>query len=199
MPVQLETHSSHRFQCACGRITGRLAQSSRALRGICYCKDCQNYARMTGQGAITLDAQGGTEVVATESRFVSLDQGKELLACHSLSETGLLRWYASCCQTPIANTLRNHRIAYVGLVHECLGSAADRERVFGPVQLHLNVHGATSTVRTSSLSKWIAISRYVPALLWSRISGAYQQSVFFDAAGEPISAPQVLVSVKWPT
>ena len=32
----------------------------------------------------------------------------------------MIRWYAGCCKTPIGNTLENHKISFVGLLHNCL-------------------------------------------------------------------------------
>jgi hypothetical protein len=55
-----------------------------------------------------------------------------LLRCLSLSEKGLLRWYAGCCGTALANTPRNPRIANVGLMHTCITGSL--ESSFGPVR-----------------------------------------------------------------
>ncbi len=63
---------------------------------------------------------GGTDVVATLPRHVRFTQGIEALACMSLSETGMLRWYARCCNTAIGNTPRNFKVSHVGLIHICL-------------------------------------------------------------------------------
>jgi hypothetical protein len=38
----------------------------------------------------------------------------------SLSDKGMLRWYASCCNTPIGNTSRDFKVSHVGLLHNCL-------------------------------------------------------------------------------
>lgn len=184
----------HGFQCACGRVRGSVESPPRAVRGICYCRDCQAYARLTGQENDTLDADGGTEVVATQAPCVIFRAGKELLRCHSLDAGGLLRWYASCCGTPIANTLRNPRLPYVGLVHRCLGTARSRETAFGPVTMRLNIASALRPVDAMRWRKFTSLLRFVPALLLARLTGASRRSAFFDAHGQPVAVPEVLVN-----
>ncbi|MFZ2237575.1 MAG: DUF6151 family protein, partial [Dokdonella sp.] len=46
--------------------------------------------------------------------------GEDELACMSLSPNGMLRWYASCCSTPIGNTPRDRNMPYVGVVSACV-------------------------------------------------------------------------------
>ena len=89
----------------------------------CYCRDCQAFAHALGNPGAILDKLGGTDIVATLQQYVTFTKGTEALACLSLSERGLLRWYANCCNTPIANTARNPKLSYVGLVHTCLARA----------------------------------------------------------------------------
>jgi hypothetical protein len=111
----------HRFQCQCGTLKGEITQPDKGVRAVCYCRDCQTYAELLGHPQRVLDPLGGTDVVATQARYIRLTSGTEALACLSLSPKGLLRWYAQCCSTPIANTPRNWKLPYVGLVHTCLG------------------------------------------------------------------------------
>ena len=80
----------------------------------CYCRDCQAYAHALGNAGAILDDLGGTDIVASLQQHVMLSQGTDALACLSLSDKGLLRWYASCCNTPIANTARNHKLSERG-------------------------------------------------------------------------------------
>jgi len=112
---------NHPLRCHCGALQGHVAPSAGATRAVCYCKDCQAYAHFLGTRGIT-DRSGGTEVVASLPKSVHFTAGLEKLACVSLSERGLLRWYASCCSTPIGNTPRSPGVPYVGIIHCCLES-----------------------------------------------------------------------------
>ena len=182
----------HSFRCACGQLQGRVAQPGRGVRATCYCRDCQAYAHLLGQPDRVLDAAGGTEVVATQATRVRFTSGTESLACLSLSPRGLLRWYARCCQTPVANTPRDWRLPYVGLVHTCLGDAAEVDRTFGPVQLCVNTDGARQAhPRGRGARGWARFLGLVLRLAGARVRGAYRGSPFFDANGQPVVPVEV--------
>ncbi len=184
--------STHPLRCRCGSLQGRVRVTRTATRALCYCLDCQAYARFLGGDL--LDAAGGTEVVAMSPGNVRLESGLQSLACLSLSPRGILRWYADCCRTPIANTPRNPRVPYVGLVHACLGDAPAREASFGPVRLVANrksARGEAASVPPHRAA--VALCSLGAALLAARVSGAYRQTPFFDAAsGEPVRTRWVL-------
>ena len=188
---------THMLQCRCGTLKGRVSDPEKGVRAVCYCRDCQAWAHFIDEGGSTLDDMGGTDVVATQSRYVRFSSGIERLACCSLTETGLLRWYASCCNTPIANTPRNFRLPYVGLVHTCLGVATEIDGSFGPIRTRVNTHGAKRAVPSSKLSQVAALLRLVPALTLARITGSYRDTPFFDSrTGVPVSATRVLTPAE---
>ena len=84
---------------------------------ICYCADCQTFARHLGQSETALDADGGTEIFQTLPDAVRITRGADSLALLRLGPKGLMRWYAGCCNTPIANTLANPRtLPFIGMI-----------------------------------------------------------------------------------
>jgi hypothetical protein len=182
------------IRCSCGAVEGVLASPQRAARAICYCRDCQAYARFLGKPERTLDALGGTDILATRPDFVRFTRGADQLRCVSLSEKGLLRWYAACCRTPIGNTPRDAKFPYVGLVHDCLAaSASERDAVFGPARTVLNVGSASGAVKPARLALVFGIFRIMRNVLSARLGGKYRDNPFFDvAAGSPVAEPQVL-------
>lgn len=95
---------THPLRCQCGKLRGRISHPELALRAICYCNDCQMFAAFLAKSAEVLDENRGTDVVGIRPQDLSFTEGLEHLACMSLTSKGLLRWYASCCNTPIANT-----------------------------------------------------------------------------------------------
>lgn len=178
---------AHRFQCRCGKLQGEIAQPAPALRAVCYCRDCQAYAHLLGEPQRVLDAQGGTDIVAMQSSNVRLTAGQEWLACLSLSPRGLLRWYAGCCRTPIANTPRDWKLPYAGMVHSCLERPQPIEPSFPAVQLQVNTGSAHGPVpRVGKLSGMARLARLMLRLLAARARGAYRQTPFFDANGAPV-------------
>lgn len=170
---------THRLRCRCGALEGHVIPSRSATHAICYCRDCQAYARFLGEAGI-VDEDGGTEVVAMLPAHVQLTRGLEHLACLSLSERGLLRWYASCCATPLANTPRNPGVPYAGVVHTCLGDAASIERAFGPLRLAVNTKSARHEVRSTPVGTVMGVLGLATALLGSRLSGSYRRNPFFE-------------------
>lgn len=93
-----------KIQCRCGYLQGSLSGAAGVTPLSCHCRDCQAYAHALGHPERVLHELGGTDVVTTLQQHLSFTKGKDALACISLSEQGPLRWYTSCCNTPIGNT-----------------------------------------------------------------------------------------------
>lgn len=185
--------SSHPLQCRCGRLAGLVGEPANAVHGICYCIDCRSFAHFLDRARDVLDDAGGTVVVATDPRHVAFTQGADALACMSLSPKGLLRWYAGCCNTPIGNTLRNRRIAYVGLVHSCLGDSASLQRSFGPLRARANTKSARHRVESAPLRTIGGMLRAAGWIARARVTGSYRETPFFGpASGEPVADPLVI-------
>jgi hypothetical protein len=185
---------SHPLRCRCGTVRGELLRPEHTLHAVCYCRDCQAYAHALGDAATILDDAGGTEVIATQAGNVRFTAGTESLACLSLTERGLLRWYAGCCRTPIANTPRDMRLSYAGVMHNCLASSrTELAATFGPVRMRVNTKRAHGPVEKPGVQQWLALLRIGPGLLWSRLTGGWRATPFFDAAQRrPVVEPRVL-------
>jgi hypothetical protein len=187
---------NHPLRCRCGRIQGYVVPSSTAARAICYCKDCQAFARFLETDGVA-DQAGGTEVVAMLPRHVHLTAGLDALACLSLSERGLLRWYASCCRTPIGNTPRNPKLPYAGMIHSCLEGTTPIESSFGGPRIAVNTQSARSAVPSTPIASTLAVLRLMTSALGTRLSGGYRDNPFFAPdTGTPIRAVHVLSSAE---
>ena len=116
----------------------------------------------------------------------------------SLSPRGTLRWYTRCCRTPIANAPRDWRIAHLSLVHDCLRHAGPAlDDAFGPVRMKVNRQSAHGDPGGVPLLPFLAAgARYAASIAWSRVSGGYRDNPFFDAAGAPRVAPQVVTHAE---
>jgi len=183
---------AHPFQCRCGTLRGEVDEPRRAMRAVCYCRDCRSYAHWLGNPEQVLDPLGGTDIVATHSRYVRFTAGTSVLACMSLSPRGLLRWYASCCNTPVANTPRSGKLPYAGLVHSCLTQVQPLEPTFPPVQMGVNRKSALGPPPHRGGPAVIArFAAMVLRLAAARLTGSYRRSPFFDAAGAPVAPVRV--------
>ncbi|RNF86483.1 hypothetical protein EER27_03490 [Lysobacter psychrotolerans] len=162
------------------------------IRATCYCKDCRAFARFLGQPDV-LDASGGTDIVPTAPATVRFTAGSEHVACMSLSPKGLLRWYASCCRTPLANTPRDAKQPYAGLVTACFDAAPQAvDAAFGPRdRIVLNTGSATAPVRSTPLTFVTGGLRILAGVIGARLRRE-RTSPFFDVSGQPVAAPEVI-------
>lgn len=155
----------------------------------CYCKDCQTAANVLGYQD-TLDEWGGTSIFQTVPRNVEFDRGQRHLACLRLSPKGMLRWYASCCNSPLFTTLPNSRIAMAGMNMARI-EESDREP-FGPIVGAYSTNGARNAPKGM---KDRGIPKAFALILWRAIKAQLRGdsgAPFFDANGQPVVTPRVL-------
>jgi hypothetical protein len=181
---------SHSLRCRCGRVKGVIADEVRANHVLCYCKDCQAFAHFLGRASDVLDERGGSDIVQILPKNLTFTQGVDALACMRLTEKGLLRWYASCCQTPIGNTLATPKLSFIGLVHSCLENPA----AFGPVRVVVNTRSAKGEPKPKQEGVGTMLAWFFGNVLKARFTGEYKRTPLFRADGMPIVAPQALSS-----
>ena len=183
---------THPLRCNCGALTGTVANERFANHSRCYCEDCQAFARFLD--ADILDARGGCEAIQTLPKDVTFEKGLEHLACVRLSETGLLRWYASCCMTAIGNTPATSKLPFVGLARACLErSATSVDKSFGPVRFCMFTSGAQGQSKPEPFGRSGAALWFIRNRLRARFTGGFRINPFFDmATDQPISPPRVL-------
>jgi len=189
---------NHPLQCRCGTIKGYVVRPGTANRAVCYCRDCQAFAHFLERADTVLDEHGGTAIVATLPKHVRFTQGLEALACMSLSDHGLLRWYASCCRTPIGNTPRDVKTPYVGLIDSCLkGNSPSLQESFGPVRMVLNTKSAKGRVVSTPASNLLAMLGLMKSVIGTRLNGTYKRNPFFATeTGRPIAHPRELTKAE---
>lgn len=142
-----------------------------------------------------MDEHGGTDIVPMSPAGVRITAGLERVACVSLSEKGILRWYASCCRTPVGNTPRDPKLAYAGMVTSCFDAAPGAvDAALGPRdRIVLNAGSATGPVRSTPFRFFAGVLRIVGNMLAARIR-RQPPTLFFDPEGRPIRTPQVLTA-----
>jgi hypothetical protein len=164
-------------------------------RATCYCKDCQAYARYLKRPDM-VDRCGGTDIVPMSPAGVRITDGLQYVACMSLSHKGRLRWHTACCQTPLGNTPRSAKSAYIGIVTTCLDTSPNSiAATLGPRdRIVLNTASATCKVKLTPLPFLLGGLNILRHIVVARF-GAPQPSPFFDAKG-PLRAPIVLTAVQ---
>lgn len=185
----------HSISCSCGKLQGQIKSVNNINRCVCYCADCQAFARYLNKQEKVLDEHGGTSIVQTIPENIVFSQGIENLACIRLSNRGLLRWYAACCHTPIGNTLADAKLSFVGLVHSCLGS--DRhllDETFGSIRMYQHTADAFGSKKPRTRGAFLGTLRILGMILKARLTGAYKNTPFFvsESTSTPIATPKVL-------
>jgi hypothetical protein len=188
-------------RCACGAVCGiaRGVAGDRGNRVVCYCDDCQSFAHFLGSVDRILDRHGGTDIFQMSPARLEITEGVDHLACVRLKPRGLLRWYASCCHTPIGNTLASRNVPFVGLIHSCIDpqtAGRSRDEVLGPVRARIHARFAKGDRERLDAHQrapaWLFL-RFLSMLLVARLRGDHTRSPFFDAVtGDPIAPPHVL-------
>lgn len=182
------------LSCGCGTVQGEVDLDRAWARVTCYCRDCQSFARFLGDAA-SLDACGGTDIVPMAPDAVRFSAGLEHVACMSLGPNGLLRWYARCCRTPLANLPRDPRMFYVGLVAQCLQDlpAGSLEHAVGPPgRVAVQTASATAPVPASRWRQLFGVLRIAWPVLLAWLRRRRIGAPFLDAQGQPLRLPETI-------
>lgn len=180
------------FACQCGALQGDIEEEGVHSHVVCYCHDCQRFPESLGAEYV-LDAQGGTEIVQVAHSRLRITQGREHLAMLRLSERGMLRWYAACCNSPIGNTMPGPKIGFIGLIAPII-QTDDLNAEFGPITSVVNVNSAKGELKPKGYGLLTGIRRILLIMLDARLGGKYRQSLFFDQKGKPVVVARILDS-----
>ena len=181
------------------RGIARGVSPSSGFRFICYCQDCQTFAGFLTRADV-LDAAGGTDIFQMPPARVTLTAGADALRCVNLGKGQVLRWYAECCRTPVANTASSPRFPIVAVIHAFMDHAADgrsRDGVLGAPLCGIFARSARGPLPPTAPpppSLGISLRRASMVLRWW-LRGLAQPTPFFDDRTKaPRSAPRVLTA-----
>jgi hypothetical protein len=186
------------LRCRCGHVRGmaREVSPSAGFRFVCYCEDCQAFARFL-QRPDVLDAAGGTDIFQMASGRVMLTAGTDAVRCLRFSSK-VLRWYAHCCRTPIANTAATPRFPIVGVIHSFVDHEAGNrslDEVLGPPLCRIYERSAVGPLPPNgpgSPSLGDFVRRASRVLDWW-VRGLGRPTPFFDdATNAPRAAPHAI-------
>ena len=124
--------------CSCRKVRGKLKiVQADSFHVHCLCKDCQKFATYLGNEEKILDEHGGSELFQTYPAYMTITHGHEHIACVQLKEKGLYRWYAKCCNMPLANTMQSHKVPFIGISVKFMHFSTEHKKLesLGPVSL----------------------------------------------------------------
>ena len=186
------------LRCRCGYVRGVASEvsPSSGFRFLCYCKDCQAFARFL-ERADVLDAAGGTDIFQMPPARVKLTAGTEALRCLRFSSK-VLRWYSDCCRTPIGNTAADPRFPVIAVIHCFMDHQADgrsRDVVLGPPLCRIYGRSAVGPLPPMAPAPPLlrVFVRRASKMLGWWMRGLARPSPFFDVStNAPCSVPHVL-------
>jgi len=177
------------------RGVARQVSPSTGFRFVCYCKDCQAFARFLGRADV-LDAAGGTDIFQMPPGRVKLTAGTDAMRCLRLSRK-VLRWYTDCCQTPVANTAASPGFPVIGVIHSFMDHEADnrsRNDALGPALCRIYGRSATGPLPPNAPSSpsFGVFARRASRMLGWWVHGLGRPTPFFD---DRTKAPRVMPRV----
>jgi hypothetical protein len=186
------------LRCCCGRTRGvaQAVSPAAGIRFICYCKDCQAFARFLDRPDV-LDAAGGTDIFQMPPAHVTFTAGFEALRCARLS-SGVLRWYADCCRTPVANTAATPRFPVIALIHpimDCGAAGGSRDALLGLPPCRIFERSATGPLPSNAPpppSLGVFTTRAIKVVSWWTRGLARPNPFFDDRTKVSRSIPQLL-------
>jgi hypothetical protein len=105
----------------------------------------------------------------------------------------MIRWYASCCRTPIGNTMATSAMPFIGVIKAFIDAPS---AALGPIRgrgFAKSAKGGTAAVPRDGLPEIVMIARVLAKVLRWRLRGDHQRSALRDAAtGKPLAEPRVL-------
>lgn len=203
--------SSIQLQCQCGAVEGAAHNISPQSGNhvVCCCCDCQAFANHLDKNTFkqddsnssilvsdttTLDEFGGTELFQTSQSQVTISKGLDKIVCLRLTPKGVTRWYTSCCNTPVGNTL-NRKMPFVGIIHTFIVQDKHLETKLGPVHAYVQTQYALNEPNyPKHYAKFpIGITlRVIAKVLSWKVKGMGKPSIFYTESGQASVKPIII-------
>lgn len=171
------------WSCGCGAVAATVPVEGSRL--VCYCESCRGFVERLG-AEDRLDDAGGNHLIQVTPSQVTLIKGSEKIRWMKMSQKGPMRWYAACCNTPMANTLSTRAVAFASFqTHDIAPQDALPE-----VSARVHLKGALAHVEGPRGGVGPLMRALLGRTLKSWVSGTWRRHPFFDAAGHPIAAQE---------
>lgn len=181
------------LRCNCGEVGGIVSNLSRRTvnRVTCYCDDCQAFAHQLGRSDL-LNAKGGTDIVQVAPGALTFTRGQHRIVGLRLTPKGLYRWHASCCNTPVGNTL-GPALPFVGLVVQVFDTPRLDDVVGAPTGAILGKYAIGETpARSTGLNLSLLLRVIVRVLGWRLTGRAWPHPFFARDTCAPLYTVTVL-------
>jgi hypothetical protein len=187
------------LKCKCGKMKGVAKNISPSTGNhiVCMCIDCQTFAHYLKKEDEVLDQNGGTHIFQVTPSQIEINEGRENLALVRLSPKGAKRWYAKCCNTPVANTI-SFKMSFVGLIQNFIdfeSSKIKKEQALGPITsrcMAKYAHGEVIEESHEGFPKLLTL-KIMKTIFLGKLIKSYLPNTFFnETTGEPVVSPIIL-------
>ncbi len=156
---------------------------------------------MLGKGLHYLDQWGGTDVFQVAPGKIHIATGVDKIRCLKQTKKGALRWYASCCKTPLALTLQNMSVPFIAINCVCIIELTDptkRDQYIGPIRARVNGHFPADNKpdKTDLASTLKMILHLAPLMVMWWWNNEHKRSPWLTDEGSPL-VEAVLVDPEW--
>ncbi|SDZ52930.1 Uncharacterized conserved protein [Jannaschia faecimaris] len=171
------------FACKCGKLRGEIRDVSPAActKIVCHCKDCRS--AYTHLGLADPEKVG---ILQTTQDRITITEGGENLRVFRHTPKGALRWFATCCNTPLFYTPLKARLVHVGVNADRLSNPEAGGKVLAEAFIPKPGGGQAH----KGVGRMAA--RMVGRMVAKNISGEWRDSPLFASDGSPTRDPQIL-------
>jgi hypothetical protein len=159
-------------------------------RAICYCDDCQAFLHHLGRTDL-LDPHAGTDIIQVAPSALTFPKGGDRIVGLRLSPKGLYRWYASCCKTPMGNTV-GPGLPFVGIAAQAFENP---DEMFGkPTGSILGKFAIGTPPPGSTQLDFKLMIRAVGKMLGWKLRGKTWPHPYFDRATRQPNRPVTIMA-----
>jgi hypothetical protein len=176
-----------KLSCTCGKVRAIASGvgPNTVNRIVCYCSDCQAFLHQLRRSDL-FDAHGGSDIVQLAPASLRIEQGQALIRVLRLSEKGLFRFYASCCNTPFGNCVPFP--PFLGIARQTFSfdaSGGADAAVGAPRGLVYGQHAVGTPPPGSTKLNPLLIARILLSMLRWRLRGQHKPHPYFDENKQP--------------
>lgn len=179
------------IRCDCGQVQGHLSPT-RGVHLRCFCSDCRGTAHHLGVAERVVDADGGVPIFVTTLGALRIESGHEQLACLRCTPSGPLRWYARCCNTPIANTLAKPGLPFLSVCGSAWAGDAQAPALLGKPRGGIFGVDAPQPVEAHERIPPRLTAPIIGRVALARLRGEHRRNPFHDADGRPLAEPELM-------